>query len=599
MKIEVDTLRAAHDAPHRLLQDATSALHGQLDALSAQLRGTKRQLAQANTALEDAQRDRDAEMSERVHLAREVRVTDAQLQSLEADYKQLRAASRGEAGTRAAADHARAEAAAHAAAAEVRQLKAMLAAQSADLKAAHKQRADDARRLATAAAENSVLRGTCARKDAALKSADAAAHQAASQVARFMQRDAQVGNRADQQPSMPACGDSNLSAAEEGTSSEDPYEEQTCSEGHAEPGQALASQYQLQVVGGMASEEPEEPGSHADKTQAASPKVVADQPTSMQAMLEHDGNLLAGRDTSQQTQMEGSSCLETETSKRGAMRRHAVRVELGLASSAEQSAEEPDQHDSRRGGRNKGRSGYNRGRHAHWSAHPARNSEMRVTMRRSSASIFCSTSRSSTSRSRDSYRERCPRERSGRGLQRSPSSRHRHSPLISPPGRRNNSPRKERHSRHSGASRSAKQEQHGHTRHHHSQSPAGHHRSDCSRAHSGRVTLPSWGYGQLVGPGQRGDSMSPRNSLGRELVSPDMHAVNFVKQEQAEQGTGCVEGETQEDRFRNTMVADPAALGYANTDMLRTFCNWRAIASADIAKCSWYVTCRILIHPNS
>ena len=613
MKMEVDALRAAHDAPHRALQHATSALHGQLDDIHAQLRWTERQLAQANTALEDAQRERDSEMAARTRLDGELEVMDGQLQSLEADYRQLRASSKGEAGTRAAADHARAEA---------RQLKAMLMAQSADLDASHRQRADEARRLAAAAAEISTLRGTCARKDAALRSAEAAAHKAASEIARFMQRDAQGGNTADQLP-MSACGDPDLSAPEESMSCEEPSLEHTYSEGYAEQGQVADSHHQVGVTGGVAHEEAMQLGTHADQKLAASPEAAAIQLGGMQAMLENDASLLAGGDHSQHPQRDGSSPIGSDTSKRGAICFHDQHDFMLAPLTRECAGEEPDQeepgqHQSRRGSHSKGMSGYNRGEYAYQPARPKSRSERRGRRSRSHAST------SSRSKSRDNYRERRPRERSSRGFQRahSPSSRHRHSPSMSPSRRRSRSPRKEWRSRHFSVDRSARQEQHGCSRRHISQSPAGHHTSDRSSAHSpsmsplgqrscsprrerrsqqfsversarqeqqgrsrhhssqshavhhrsnrshghaGQGALPGWGYGQPADLRQHNSSM-PGDILSRDILSASRHAAHFDDQKQAKQGTGWSQaGVTEEMQdvwyWREAVMEDPAALG--------------------------------------
>lgn len=558
--MQMDALRAAHKAPLWPHQDVITGLQSQVDSQHAELRWVKRQLAEANAALADAERSHAAEVSAREHLARDLH---AQLQSLEADNTQLRASSSGEA-TRAAAERARAEAAAHVAAAEARQLKAVLAAQSADLEKYHRQCAREAKRHAAAAAEIHELRESCARKDAALKSANAAAHQAATAVAKLMQRDAEMDDNADQQPSYAGSQDPDLSSATGGLSSEDTLEEQTDSEGHAEHGEATCDQHQLQQAGGKACVEYAQLGSQTamdiDKVAESSPQATREGMASMQIVPDHGASPPACLNRLEQSQQGRSSPTASETSKHAAICPHDQHGFGPTPLTGEYSAESGQLENKTSYSREKG--GSKRYRHADRFIMPGAHGERhrsRGPARRPSPSRHRSWDRSASVLQRSH----------------SPSDRRHRGPSDSPKGQHTCSPCKDRHSRHKSGSRSARQAPHEDSRRHRRQGPTEYQRSNISKD-VGKGALPSWESGQFAGLGQHRDSMLG-NSFSMEPVSASTHAALSAKQELAERGTGwLLAGETHKAAVKNTLMADPTKLGYTpprSQDMLTCF--WR------------------------
>ena len=596
MCIQMDVLRAAHDALHRPHQEAMSALQSQLDDQHASLRRAKRQLAEADSALADTQRERDEEASARAHLQRELRIMDVQLQRLEAQYRELRASARGEAGTRAAAERARAEAAAHAAAAETRQLKAVVAAQSADVETYRKQSAKDARAYAAAAAEIHRMREDSARKDADLKSAHAAAHQAATELARLMERDAAMIDPADQQLLMLDDQDADESAATEDESGEDSDEEETESGERGDLEEADNEQLQCLFVKPAADDM--QPGYQTameidEKPEVSQPAPV-DQPAGEQTSHEHGRGLPASMNPQQQIKQESPDASETQS---GEIRVHNQH-EFGPATLKKEHPAQPDDDDiisihsrdkdgskkhrdaqlyiapryrsEKRRSRSRSRSPYRR-------PSPSRSSDSREEYRprgrqhdyntssrhRHSPSQGLKVLRSSSLRrnhrsaydslSRSRERSAEPRQR-----KRSPSSRHRHSHHKNPKGARSRSPRRDRRSRHSRERKSSRRDRH---RRRSSSSPADDYRSDRSRERSGQADMPDWMPGHFARPGQHEDSKRG-HSLGAIK-----HAAYFVKQEQAEQKLElplvCVKGETQVARYTKAILADPTEFGYA------------------------------------
>ena len=583
-----------------------SALQSQLDDQYASLRWARRQLAKADAALADTQRERDEVASERAHLERELHIVDAQLQRLERDYRELRASARGEIGTRAAAERARAEAAAHAAAAEARQLKAVVAAQSADLETYRRQSAKDAKRHAAAAAEIRELRESCARQDAAVKSADAASHQAATQLAKLMERDAAMNDEADQQLLMlEEEEEPEPSEATGDMSGEDSDEEETESGEHAQLDEA--DDEQLQCFEVKPAGDDAQPGSQTameiDQKLDVSPLACVDQPAGNLPMLEHSKGLPISMTPLQQIKQERPAASETSQSGEIHMndqhkfRPAALMIEHPEAPDAEIiSTHSRDKHGSKKH------------RDVRLYIAPRQRSERRQSRSRSRSRS--PDRRPSLSRSTDSCKEyRAPRERSPRGRQRdynapsrrrhspsqspkvrsscspgrdrhrtydsasrsrersaerrqrkrSPPSKHRHKHSKNPKGQRSQSPRKDRRSRHSHDKKSHRRDKH--SRRHRSRSPPDHYTSDRSRERSGQGDMPDWRPGRFAQPGQHEDSMR-RQSLGASK-----HAGYYIKQEQAEQKPElplvCFKGETQVARYTKAILADPTEFGCA------------------------------------
>ncbi len=596
----MNVLRAAHDARHRPHQEAMSALQSQLDDQHGLLRRARRQLAEADSTLADTQRERDEQASERAHLERELHIVDGQLQSLERDYRELRASARGEAGTRAAAERARAEAAAHAAAAETRQLKAVVAAQSADLDAYHKQSAKDAKRLAAAAAEIRELRESCARKEADLMSAHAAAHQAATQVANLMERDAATKDEVDQQLCMIEEEDPESSAASGDVSGEDSDEEESESGEHDKLDEADDEPLECFRV------KPTEDNTKLD-TQAAmeidqepgvSPAACADQLAGKQTVLEHGKGLPVSTNPLQHITQEIPAA--SETTQSGEIRTHDQH-KFGPSALKGEHLEEPDP-DETISIHSRDKHGFKKHRDAQLYVVPRYRSVKRRSRSRSPLR------RLSPSRSTDSCKEYQPRvrqqkynlssrhgrspsqspkgrrscsprsdrrstydsssrsrERSAerRQRKRSPPSRRKRSRSENPKGWRSRSPRKDRRSRHSKERKSRRRDRHDRCWQHRSRSrsPAGHQSSDRSRERSGQANPLNWRPGQFAKLEQHGDSLRGNSR------SASKHAAYHVKQEQAEQKPGLplvrVRGETQVARYTKAILADPTEFGCA------------------------------------
>ena len=580
--MQMDALEAAHDAPFWPHQDVLTALQGQVDDLHAELRWTKRQLAEVTAALAGAQQDHGAEVSAREHLAREL---NRQLQALEADNKQLRAASSGEAETRAAAARARAEAAAHTAAAEARQLKAVLAAQSADLEKAHKQCTQEARRQAAAAAEMREMQEACAQKDAALRSAEAAAHQAATRVAKLMQRDAPLDDTADQQPSCADSQDPDVSSAAGGLSSENSHEEQTDSEGDAELGEETYDQHQLQQAGGNACVEDAQLGSEVDMDEVpeASTRATKQGMASMPIVPDHGVSPPTCLNRVQQVQEASSSPTASETSKHGATCPHDQHG-FGLAPLTGEDPAEPGQLGSERS-HSRDRDGSARHRSADCSTMPSAHGKRRRS------SSYSPARRPSPSRHRSWGRAASVLQRS-----RSTSDRHRCSPSQSHKRQRSCSPLEDRHTGHRSRSGPARQEPHEDSRRHCRPWPANHQRSNISKD-VGDGAMPSWGPPQFAGLGQHEGSMLG-NSLGRERVDASAHAASPAKQELTGRGTSwLLAGETHEDRFKNTLRAAPSMLGYALScfqDLMKA--SWHLYSICRFShRCLWGAVCKAFV----